>query len=217
MKIVKIKKHDDYVRFSFTIDTENGKGLEFKTQVCGGITKNRIGKISFMNIEDMDYETEFKVFGEYTDYRKFQEFYKNLYGINKHTELIQKIEDTCQEMILDKYPKSLKNLSIEDKKEMLIELIGYDKNLNTWEEKILTSQDKKNHHLTYIKMGIEDTKDSASLYYEEIKVYFTSSYWVKEIFRTTPGFETLIRTFTFNDRKIQGVEIHDVLNLIENN
>ena len=205
MKIVKIKKHDDYVRFSFTIDTENGKGLEFKTQVCGGITKNRIGGISFMNIEDMDYETEFKVFGEYTDYRKFQEFYKNLYGINKHTELIQKIEDTCQETILEKYPKSLKNLSIEDKKEMLIELIGYDKKLNTWEEKILTSQDKKNHHLTYIKMG------------EEIKVYFTSSYWVKEIFRTIPGFETLIRTFTFNDRKIQGVEIHDVLNLIENN
>ena len=203
MKIVKIKKHDDYVRFSFTIDTENGKGLEFKTQVCGGITKNRIGKISFMNIEDMDYETEFKVFGEYTDYRKFQEFYKNLYGINKHTELIQKIEDTCQEIILGKYPKSLKNLSIEDKKEMLIELIGYDKKLNTWEEKILTSQDKKNHHLTYIKMG------------EEIKVYFTSSYWVKEIFRTIPGFETLIRTFTFNDRKIQGVEIHDVLNLIK--
>ena len=205
MKIVKIKKHDDYVRFSFTIDTENGKGLEFKTQVCGGITKNKIGKISFMNIEDMDYETEFKVFGEYTDYRKFQEFYKNLYGINKHTELIQKIEDTCQETILEKYPKSLKNLSIEDKKEMLIELIGYDKKLNTWEEKILTSQDKKNHHLTYIKMG------------EEIKVYFTSSYWVKEIFRTIPGFETLIRTFTFDDRKIQGVEIQDVLNLIENN
>lgn len=205
MKIVKIKKHDDYVRFSFTIDTENGKGLEFKTQVCGGITKNRIGGISFMNIEDMDYETEFKVFGEYTDYRKFQEFYKNLYGINKHTELIQKIEDTCQETILEKYPKSLKNLSIEDKKEMLIELIGYDKKLNTWEEKILTSQGKKNHHLTYIKMG------------EEIKVYFTSSYWVKEIFRTIPGFETLIRTFTFDDRKIQGVEIHDVLNLIENN
>jgi hypothetical protein len=158
-----------------------------------------------MNIEDMDYETEFKVFGEYTDYRKFQEFYKNLYGINKHTELIQKIEDTCQETILEKYPKSLKNLSIEDKKEMLIELIGYDKKLNTWEEKILTSQDKKNHHLTYIKMG------------EDIKVYFTSSYWVKEIFRTIPGFETLIRTFTFDDRKIQGVEIQDVLNLIENN
>ena len=99
MKVVKIKKYDDYVRFSFNIDTENGKGLEFKTQVCGGIVKNKIGKFSFIEIEDMDFETEFKVFGEYTDYRKFQEFYKNLYGIEQHTKLIKKIEDTCQEII----------------------------------------------------------------------------------------------------------------------
>ena len=69
----------------------------------------------------------FKVFGEYTDYRKFYEFYKTLYGIEQHTKLIQKIEDTCQEIIYTKYPKAFNNLTMEDKKEMLIELIGYDK------------------------------------------------------------------------------------------
>ena len=195
MKVVKIKKHDDYVRFSFTIDTENGKGLEFKTQVCGGITKNKIGKISFINIEDMDFETEFKVFGEYTDYRKFQEFYKNLYGIEQHTKLIQKIEDTCQEVILQKYPRSFDNLSIEHKKEMLIELIGYDKKKKSW---VATN-------MKDIKMG------------EDIKVYFTSNYWVREIFKSIPGFETRLKNFTWNDGKIKGAEIHDVLHLIENN
>ena len=195
MKVVKIKKHDDYVRFSFTIDTENGKGLEFKTQVCGGITKNKIGKISFINIEDMDFETEFKVFGEYTDYRKFQEFYKNLYGIEQHTKLIQKIEDTCQEVILQKYPRSFNNLSIEHKKEMLIELIGYDKKKKSW---VATN-------MKDIKMG------------EDIKVYFTSNYWVREIFKSIPGFETRLKNFTWNDGKIKGAEIHDVLHLIENN
>ena len=30
MKVVKIKKHDDYVRFSFSIDTENGKRKRFR-------------------------------------------------------------------------------------------------------------------------------------------------------------------------------------------
>jgi len=195
MKVVKIKKHDDYVRFSFTIDTENGKGLEFKTQVCGGITKNKIGKISFINIEDMDFETEFKVFGEYTDYRKFQEFYKNLYGIEQHTKLIQKIEDTCQEVILQKYPRSFDNLSIEHKKEMLIELIGYDKKKKSW---VATN-------MKDIKMG------------EDIKVYFTSNYWVREIFKSIPGFETRLKNFMWNDSKIKGAEIHDVLHLIENN
>jgi len=195
MKVVKIKKHDDYVRFSFTIDTENGKGLEFKTQVCGGITKNKIGKISFINIEDMDFETEFKVFGEYTDYRKFQEFYKNLYGIEQHTKLIQKIEDTCQEVILQKYPRSFNNLSIEHKKEMLIELIGYDKKKKSW---VATN-------MKDIKMG------------EDIKVYFTSNYWVREIFKSIPGFETRLKNFMWNDSKIKGAEIHDVLHLIENN
>jgi hypothetical protein len=201
MKVVKIKKHDDYVRFSFTIDTENGKGLEFKTQVCGGITKNKIGKISFINIEDMDFETEFKVFGEYTDYRKFQEFYKNLYGIEQHTKLIQKIEDTCQEVILQKYPRSFDNLSIEHKKEMLIELIGYDKKKKSWGDNLKSTVT----NMKDIKMG------------EDIKVYFTSNYWVREIFKSIPGFETRLKNFTWNDRKIKGAEIHDVLHLIENN
>ena len=200
MKVVKIKKHDDYVRFSFSIDTENGKGLEFKTQVCGGIVKNKIGKFSFIYIEDMDFETEFKVFGEYTDYRKFQEFYKNLYGIEQHTKLIKKIEDTCQEIIYTKYPKAFNNLTMEDKKEMLIELIGYDKKTKSWNE-----SDKKTLNLKEIKMG------------EDIKVYFTSNYWVREIFRSIPGFETRLKLFMWDDRKIQGAEIHDVLNLIENN
>ena len=200
MKVVKIKKHDDYVRFSFTIEIENGKGLEFKTHVCGGITKNKIGKFSFINIEDMDFETEFKVFGEYTDYRKFYEFYKTLYGIEQHTKLIQKIEDTCQEIIYTKYPKAFNNLTMEDKKEMLIELIGYDKKTKSWND-----EDKKSLSLKEIKMG------------EDIKVYFTSNYWVREIFRSIPGFETRLKLFMWDDRKIQGAEIHDVLNLIENN
>ena len=200
MKVVKIKKHDDYVRFSFSIDTENGKGLEFKTQCHGGITKNKIGKISFLHIEDIEYETEFKVFGEYTDYRKFQEFYKNLYGIEQHTKLIQDIEDTCQEAIHQRYPKEFNNLTLEDKKEMLIDLIGYDKKTKSWNE-----SDKKTLNLKEIKMG------------EDIKVYFTSKYWVRWILKTIPGYETRIRTFVWNDKKTQGVEIHDVLNLIENN
>ena len=200
MKVVKIKKHDDYVRFSFTIEIENGKGLEFKTHVCGGIVKNKIGKFSFIYIEDMDFETEFKVFGEYTDYRKFYEFYKTLYGIEQHTKLIQKIEDTCQEIIYTKYPKAFNNLTMEDKKEMLIELIGYDKKTKSWND-----EDKKSLSLKEIKMG------------EDIKVYFTSNYWVREIFRSIPGFETRLKNFMWNDRKIQGAEIHDVLHLIENN
>lgn len=201
MKVVKIKKHDDYVRFSFTINTENEKGLEFKTQVFGGIVKNKIGKISFINIEDIDYETEFKVFGEYTDYRKFKEFYIKLYGSKQHDNLIKKIEDTCQEVILQKYPRSFDNLSIEHKKEMLIELIGYDKKKKSWGDNLESTAT----NMKDIKMG------------EDIKVYFTSNYWVREIFKSIPGFETRLRNFTWDDRKIQGAEIHDVLHLIENN
>lgn len=200
MKVVKIKKYDDYVRFSFSIDTENGKGLEFKTQCHGGITKNKIGKISFLHIEDIEYETEFKVFGEYTDYRKFQEFYKNLYGIEQHTKLIKKIEDTCQEAIHEKYPKEFNNLTMEDKKEMLIELIGYDKKTKSWNE-----SDKKTLNLKEIKMG------------EDKKVYFTSNYWVRWIFKSIEGQDKCITNFLWDDRKTTGIEIHDVLNLIENN
>ena len=123
MKVVKIKKHDDYVRFSFTIDTENGKGLEFKTQCQGGISKHKIGKISFQQLDDIDYETEFKVFGEYTNYQKFQSFYTELHGVGQHIELIRKIEQICEETISQKYPKAFRNLSMEDKKEMLLIMI----------------------------------------------------------------------------------------------
>ena len=199
MKVVKIKKHDDYVRFSFTIDTENGKGLEFKTQCQGGISKHKIGKISFQQLDDIDYETEFKVFGEYTNYQKFQSFYTELHGVGQHIELIRKIEQLCEETISQKYPKAFRNLSMEDKKEMLIELIGYDKKKKEW------PTDKKTLSLKEIKMG------------EDRKVYFTANYWVRWIFKSIEGQDRHITKFLWDERKITGIEIHDVLNLIENN
>ena len=82
----------------------------------------------------------------------------------------------------------------------MIELIGYDKKTKSWNE-----SDKKTLNLKEIKMG------------EDIKVYFTSQYWVRWILKTIPGYETRIKIFVWNDKKTQGVEIHDVLNLIENN
>tara|TARA_R110000824_G_scaffold182_3_gene822 strand:+ start:4575 stop:5183 length:609 start_codon:yes stop_codon:yes gene_type:complete len=199
MKVTKVIKSDDYVRFEYEIFTENGKGLEFQTHIRGGITKNKIGKVQFSAIEDLDYETEFIVFGEYTDYRKFQEFYVNLYGEKKHADLMDRIQETCEKYVIEKYPKSFDHLSLEDKINMLIHIIGYDKVKKewVWSEKI----EKEN----FIKMG------------QDVKVYFTSNFWVRRIFKSIPGYETRWRQFNYGNGKVNGVEIHDVLNLIENN
>jgi len=199
MKVTKVKKSNDYVRFEYEIFTENGKGLEFQTHVHGGITKNKIGKVQFSSIEDLDYETEFIVFGEYTDYRKFQEFYVNLYGEKKHADLMDKIQETCKKYVIEKYPKSFDHLSLEDKINMLIHIIGYDKVKKewVWSEKIEKEK--------FIKTG------------QDVKVYFTSNFWVRRIFQSIPGYETRWRQFNHVNGKVNGVEIHDVLNLIENN
>lgn len=199
MKVTKVKKSNDYVRFEYEIFTENGKGLEFQTHVHGGITKNKIGKVQFSSIEDLDYETEFILFGEYTDYRKFKEFYVKLYGEKKHADLMDKIQETCKKYVIEKYPKSFDHLSLEDKINMLIHIIGYDKVKKewVWSEKI--EKEKS------IKMG------------QDVKVYFTSNFWVRRIFQSIPGYETRWRQFNHVNGKVNGVEIHDVLNLIENN
>jgi hypothetical protein len=88
---------------------------------------------------------------------------------------------------------------MEDKKEMLIELIGYDKKKKEW------PTDKKTLSLKEIKMG------------EDRKVYFTANYWVRWIFKSIEGQDRHITKFLWDEREITGIEIHDVLNLIENN
>ena len=103
MKLLKTQKHTDYVRFGFTFNTTNGKGLDFETHVNGGLTTQKFGSVKFLDIEDLDYDTNFTMFGEKTQYTKFRDFYRELYGHAKFDQLIKSIEDRCEKEILSHY------------------------------------------------------------------------------------------------------------------
>ena len=216
MKLLKKQKHTDYVRFGFTFNTTNGKGLDFETHVNGGLTNQGIGEVKFLDIEDLDYDTNFTMFGEKTQYTKFRDFYRELYGHAKFDQLIKSIEDRCEREILSHYENTFESLSVKQLRDILCHIIGYNKKKNTWKaDKNITNKPGDNVKITDGEGGI----------------YWTSNWYVKRIFKSLADSQIKsgtklgdffddpkqlpIKQFITNNCKYQGIEIHDVLNLIE--
>jgi hypothetical protein len=214
MKLLKTQKHTDYVRFGFTFNTTNGKGLDFETHVNGGLTNQDIGGVKFLDIEDLDYDTNFTMFGEKTQYTKFRDFYRELYGHAKFDQLMKDIEDRCEREISSHYENSFDTLSVKQYRDIICNIIGYDKKKKTW---------KANKDITKTPhVKITDGEGG---------IYWTSNWYVKRIFKSLADSQIKsgkklgdffddpkqlpIKEFITNNCKYQGIEIHDVLNLIE--
>lgn len=79
MKVLKVSRGQDYVRFSLNVELEVSPGLVVKSDVYGDFTKvpSLYGDIT--RIEDPELNNEYFLFGKKTKYVEFQKMYNDLF------------------------------------------------------------------------------------------------------------------------------------------
>lgn len=125
MKVTKVTKNTDYVRFSVNLELER-EGLKVLADVTGGLIEETIAGIKVQFIEDPDVEVNFKLFGEEVDYLEFKGIYSKLF--KKSFESFEKeIKTLCIDEVNSVYTHSLVNLSHMAKIAILEEMMKKSK------------------------------------------------------------------------------------------
>lgn len=113
MKVTKVIRNKDYVRFGFEIEMES-EGLSVTSNVTGGLSTVTVLDVDIHLIEDPDFEYEFSIFGEKVNYQGFKEIYSKLFN-KKWDDFIEELDKLSHKEITNHFPKSIDNLSIEDR------------------------------------------------------------------------------------------------------
>lgn len=122
MKVTKVSRGTDYVRFSFEIEMECD-GLSVVTQVNGGLSTVNVLGHDIQLIEDPDFEHEFSLFGEEVKYKGFKDIYSTLFN-KKWDDFIEELDKLAIKEINNQIPLSLGNLSIKDRLRYLDNIVS---------------------------------------------------------------------------------------------
>lgn len=113
MKVTKVKKCNDYVRFMIEVELEK-KGLQIQANICGGLNDNVINGVRVQFIEDPEYDYIYKLFGEETDHHEFRELYNRLFN-DSIDKLEDQMEAMCEKELHRVYPHAVQNLTYREK------------------------------------------------------------------------------------------------------
>ena len=132
----------------------------------------------------------------------------------KFDQLIKDIEDRCETEISSHYENSFDTLSVKQYRDIMCHIIGYDKKKKTWKA---NKDIKKTPHIK-----ITDGEGG---------IYWTSNWYIRRVFIRLADAQIKsgkklgdffddpkqlpIKQLITNNCKYQGIEIHDVINLIE--
>ena len=123
MKVTKVTRNEDYVRFSLNMEMES-EGLKVKTHVNGGLSKVTIANMHDLQIiEDPDFDHEFSLFGESVKYSGFQETYSKLFN-KEWDDFIEELDELANEQLRKEFPRNLYNISDKDRLKCLEAVIS---------------------------------------------------------------------------------------------
>jgi hypothetical protein len=119
MKILKLSRDKDFVRFSFNVEIEESPGLIIKTTTCGSmeyLSGMGLDEYSAPCIDDVDW-MEISFLGKIVDHRGFREMYNKLFkeDFDKFEKRVDdKVADAIHQQIegsiIGGCPESLKRL-----------------------------------------------------------------------------------------------------------
>lgn len=122
MKVTKVSRGKDYVRFGFEMTMES-EGLSANVIVNGGLSTVTVLNTEIQIIEDPEFEYEFSLFGEEVKYIGFKEMYSKLFN-KKWDDFIEELDELATTEMNKHFPKSLDNLSIKDRLRYLESVIS---------------------------------------------------------------------------------------------
>lgn len=122
MKVTKVSRGTDYVRFLFEIEMECD-GLSVVTQVNGGLSTVNVLGDDIQLIEDPEPEHKFSLFGEEVKYKGFKDIYSTLFN-KKWDDFIEELDELAIKEINNHFPKSVDNLSIKDRLRYLDNIVS---------------------------------------------------------------------------------------------
>lgn len=175
MKVKKVTRKDDYVRFSFDVEVED-KGLDITLNFYGGLGRTTINGIKYNIIDDVEMDVRVKMFGEEVKMQGFKEMYNTLFK-KDYKEFEDKLYDIGFEELKTNIPDLFENVGIYKKANILLQMLT----MEIGEYEVL----KSHHNMTYLISMFEEFKNikkvrhtnaSGNIYgfkYEDV-IYMTS-------------------------------------------
>lgn len=113
MKITKVIKNPDYVRFNIDIEMEQ-EGLKVISTICGGLIEKDFNGVTLQLFEDPECDFEFYLFNKKTSYLGFKDLYTKLFNAD-FCDFTEELHEISMRELYKNYKYSPANTSNRDK------------------------------------------------------------------------------------------------------